>query len=183
MAINKDDSLISLTPSKMPPPANIYQWLRLFATYAALYTETFPTQAPAMFTYAIRILDLHRQYGGTAWRIYDDNFRRVRAHCPTMPWHTINWDMAMSSLHIPATFQQSQKTATAAGQPAAGPQGGQAAKGSRLTPKGHCFRFDQRGSCSRTDCRFTHTCTICGKDHSRQKCGEQSKPNSTDNSN
>jgi hypothetical protein len=191
VAINQDDSLISLTPSKVPPPANVYQWLRLFATYAAVYTERFPAQAPSMFTYAIRILDLHHQYRGTAWHTYDENFRRVRAHCPTMPWHTVNWDMAMSSVHIPTTFQQTQKTATAAkqpfrGQPTGRPQAGQAgqaAKGKRLTSRGHCFRFDQRGACTHTDCRFKHTCTICGKGHSRQKCSEQPKnKSSTDSS-
>ena len=127
-----------------------------------------------MFTYAVRILDLQHQYGGTAWRTYDENFRRVRAHCPTMPWHTVNWDMAMSSLHIPSTSTQHQTHKTAAT-----PLAGQVAGGRRPTPKGHCFRFDQRGSCSHSDCRFKHTCTICGKGHSRQKCRDQHKAKPT----
>lgn len=168
VSVNKDDSLISLTPSKTPPPSNIYQWQRLFSTYAAVYTERFPAQAPGIITYAIRILDLHKQYGGTAWREYDENFRRVRAHCPTLPWHTINWDMAMSSIHLPAN-QQSQKTPNAS-QPSSSSH--------RATQKGTCFKFDQKGSCANTKCRYKHICTICGKGHSRQKCyaSESAKP-------
>jgi hypothetical protein len=177
VSVNKDDSLISLTPSKTPPPSNIHQWQRLFSTYAAVYTERFPAQAPGIITYAIRILDLHKQYGGTAWREYDENFRRVRAHCPTLPWHTINWDMAMSSIHLP-TNQQAQVTPSTSqprtpfrGRHTASNTGGQASSSShRARQKGTCFRYDQKGSCANTKCLYKHTCTICGEGHSRQRC-------------
>jgi hypothetical protein len=184
VSVNKDDSLVSLTPAKTPPPANIYQWQRLFATYAAIYAERFPAQAPALFTYSIRILDLHRQYPGTAWRTYDENFRRVRAHCPTLPWHTINWDMAMASIHMP-TSQQAQESPPAKqkqpfrNQHVARGTTGQSTSTRRFTPRGHCFRFDQKGACATPSCQFKHTCTICGMGHSRQKCTSQTDQKSS----
>jgi hypothetical protein len=190
VSVNKDDSLISLTPAKSPPPATIYSWLRLFAAYAAVYLERYPAQGPAMFSYTVRIFDLHRQYGGVAWRNYDEKFRRVKAVCPTLPWHTVNWDMAMSLVHPSANpGGQSQSTRPTSngrhpfrGQSGQNQTGGQASRyqtdDNRGANRGVCFRFNGKG-CELTNCRFKHACSNCGRAHSKQKCRRPANHGST----
>ena len=103
---------VALTTRKPKPPQNIYDWFRLFATYAAVYAERKPEQAPSLFTYLIRIIDMQRRHGGFAWRIYDEQFRRIRAFAPNIPWHILNWQVANEALHTD-TASPSPSSATA----------------------------------------------------------------------
>ena len=86
---------ISLTPSRGRPPTSICEWIRLFGVYASIYVECHPSESAALFTYMVNVMDLHRRHGGVAWRLYDERFRRIRAMAPELPWHLINWDVAM----------------------------------------------------------------------------------------
>ena len=69
---------ISLTTVRARPPGNILEWLRRFATYAAVYLERQATEAPSVLTYMVSIVDMHRRHGAFAWCVYDEKFRRVR---------------------------------------------------------------------------------------------------------
>ena len=179
--------MISVTPAKSAPPATIYHWLRLFATYAAVYTERYLAQGPAMWSYAIGIMDLHRQYAGTGWRTYDEKFRRVKAHCPTLPWHVVNWDMAMSAIHTTMPPQPSTSSKPGNRQPFRSHSGSHS--GARTgynrprmeqhgqpATKGVCFRFNQQGACDFVGCRYKHVCSSCGKGHSKQTCRVGTNP-------
>ena len=96
LTVNLDNGApsLSLASPRTAPVEHIWAWLRLFATYAAVYTERQPQAAPGLFTYAVRILDLQRRYKGYMWRTYDERFRSLKAYCPQLPWHVINWDLA-----------------------------------------------------------------------------------------
>ena len=64
LTVNMDNGTptLSLATPRTAPVEHIWAWLRLFPTYAAVYTERQPQAAPGLFTYAIRILDLQRRY-------------------------------------------------------------------------------------------------------------------------
>ena len=90
---------ISLTPTKVRPSGNVLEWLRLFATYSSIYLQHHESEAPAMLTYMVNIIDMQPRHGGFAWRTYDESFRCVRALSTALPWNVTNWDLAMHAIH------------------------------------------------------------------------------------
>ena len=64
-----EQTSISLTTVQAKPPATILEWLQRFATFAAVYLERHPAEAPSVFTYMVSIVDLHRRHG-FVWRFY-----------------------------------------------------------------------------------------------------------------
>ena len=44
---------ISLTLVRVRPPGNVMEWLRLFSTYASVYLEKHPAEAPSLLTYMV----------------------------------------------------------------------------------------------------------------------------------
>ena len=101
VAVNNegDQSSISLTPVRARPPGNVMKWLRSFSTYAAVYLDRHPGEAPGILTCMVSILDMQRRHASFAWRLYDERSRRTRALAPSMPWHITNWDVAMEAIH------------------------------------------------------------------------------------
>jgi hypothetical protein len=186
VAVNKNDSLIRLTQSNPNPPGNIHEWLRLFATYAAVYVQAFPEQAAAIMSYMIRILDMQRSYGGLIWRSYDEKFRKVKGKCQKLPWHVVNWQIALPCINmVPGTSGnkgQALNKRPFRDQPGTSAQGqasGQTGKKSRI-PRGYCFKYDKSGSCPTKDCKFNHLCSICGgKGHNRHKCPQKGNSSNT----
>ena len=67
LTVNMDNGqpTLSLATPHAEPIEHIWAWLRLFFTYASIYSERRPQEAPGLFTYAVRILDLQRRYRGT----------------------------------------------------------------------------------------------------------------------
>ena len=154
---------ISLTPSRARPPASILEWIRLFSVYASVYVERHPAESSSLFSYIVNVMDLHRQHGGVAWRLYDERFRRIRAMAPELPWHMVNWDVAMGAIHSGPAGRQVVPQA-----PLPFRQG--AARSSPRAAPGVCFDYNYRGACTRTPCRFKHTCITCGQGHPSRSC-------------
>ena len=153
---------ISLTPVRARPPGNVMEWLRLFSTYASVYLERHPAEAPSMLTYMVSIMDMHRNHGGFAWRLYDEKFRRIRAMTPALAWHITNWDLAMEALHsvAPSGRQvESQQSPF------------RAMQSPRKPSSGVCYTFNRVGKCERANCPYAHVCSSCGrKGHARRAC-------------
>lgn len=151
---------VALTPARNKAPQTIYDWQRLYHTYAAVFLQRHPTQGPAIFTYLTRILDLHRQHGGTVWRLYDEQFRRLRAHLPTLPWHVLNWqvlnDAMVNQPQSSSNFQE---------------------------PKDRvCFAFNRKGFCKLEEkCQYKHICSLCkSPSHPKSRCHKQSLSHESD---
>ena len=96
---NNGQPTISLTPVRTRPPSSIFEWLRLFGTYASIYLHAHTDEASSLMTYMGAIMDMSKRHGGYAWRVYDETFRRIRALSPTLQWHVTNWDLAMDAIH------------------------------------------------------------------------------------
>ena len=138
------------------------EWLRLFSTYASVYLERHPAEAPSMLTYMVSIMDMHRNHGGFAWRLYDEKFRRIRAMTPALAWHITNWDLAMEALHSVAP---SGRQAESQQSPF------RAMQSPRKPSSGVCYTFNRVGKCERANCPYAHVCSSCGrKGHARRAC-------------
>ena len=61
--------------------------------------ERYPAEAPSMFTYLCRIMDMHKRHEGMAWRVYIEIFSRIHALMLSLPSHATNWDLAMDAVH------------------------------------------------------------------------------------
>ncbi len=86
----RDGHQISLTPSWVRQPKDFWEWLLWFNKFCAIYTSKYYKAAPQLFAYINRIMGLHRRDPKAGlWRNYDDEFRRIKACCPGLPWHLL----------------------------------------------------------------------------------------------
>ena len=86
---NNGKPTISLTPMRTSPPSSILEWLCLFGTYASIYLQAHDDEASSLMRYMVAIMDMSKCHGGYAWRVYDEQFRRIRAPSPTLQWHLL----------------------------------------------------------------------------------------------
>ena len=138
VAVNNEgnQSSISLTPVRARPPGNVMEWLRLFSTYAAVYLDRHPGEAPGILTYMVSILDMQRRHAGFAWRLYDERFRRIRALAPSMPWHITNSSSPSSVEQQRSPFRDNRRTGGEVGGGGGGGGGGGAALATLTTTAG-----------------------------------------------
>ena len=171
---------IALKPNKSAPPANIFQWLELFSTYASIYLERFPSEAPAMLTYINRILDLSRKYPGLLWRIYDEKFRQARIF-GGFQWHEMRWELIMESTFPigkssrPQPFRDNNRRFQVDAK-----QTNSTDESNYRSPQGYCFTYDKTGKCQnyKQPCKFIHACSICRKrGHYRLTCYQNKQTN------
>ena len=155
---------ISLTPVRARPPGNVMEWLRLFSTYASVYLEKHPAEAPSLLTYMVSIIYMHRNHGGFAWRLYDEKFRCIRALTPALAWHITNWDLAVEALHTVAPPPSSRQAESQ-------PSPFHTMQSPRKSSSGVCYTYNRVGKCERTTCPYAHVCANCGrKGHARRTC-------------
>ena len=175
VAVNKEGSIhkLALKAEKTEQPANIFQWFRLFATYASVRMQRFPTEGQALLTYAVRIMDMQRSYGGFVWRSYDERFRQLKAVMPSLAWHKINWDICMEVINSTNPLLKAM--------PSQQKQANNQPFRSGSVPKGYCFRYN-KGFCSNMQCRYSHKCGKCEGNHPLQKCPQKAQSFRRDNS-
>jgi len=165
-SFNAKEGALTLAPTKSNTSLNIFSWLRLFSTYAAVYLERYPEEAPNMFSYMVNILDLQKKYPGAAWCNYDIRFRQLKSHCEinrahnSLPWQVTNYQLVLDVLHtdnpLVARPVHGRRDTTQKPFPAAAPSG-------TTTATGFCYQFNQPKGCQRQQCRYRHDCQVCGK--------------------
>lgn len=166
-------SQMSFTPNKPPLPANVTEWVSWFSTFAAIYTEKYPSEAPYLFTYMQRVINISRSHYGTyIWRTYDEKFRRLKQFSDSLPWH-------LQDHHV----LQDAKDAVA--QPRVyhnRPQRGRSTQqnsNQQLNDgkSGPCYAYNRRSGCMRpiTSCRYRHECTSCQGPHPIFRCTKPSQ--------
>lgn len=142
--------------------SNFREWMSLFATYASVYTTAFPHEAPALFTYMVKIYQLSQE-GGYVWRSYDEAFRKLKAKYPSVLYQEHNPHLLNTLRHNETVANNNRSLPQMnhqRGKPATPP-----------APTNACHRFFFRGSCSRTPCPYNHICGHChSSGHSRFKC-------------
>ncbi|KAJ1120297.1 hypothetical protein NDU88_008471 [Pleurodeles waltl] len=72
-------------PQKKKVEESLVNRVRDFLTYQAILAEHFNDTGAQLACYQNRIVgDEYDEYGGTAWKDYDIEFRRVEAHPPKL---------------------------------------------------------------------------------------------------
>lgn len=137
---------------------NIEQWTNAMLVYAAVYIEGHPSELNAILTYINFVRSMARKTQGTAWRNYDETFRRVRESTP------IPWDKPLINQYFEAVISSLQ-----------GPFRGSQASTQRRVPAGYCYKFHE-SACHRSDCRYKHVCFICSGRHSYRACTSKKQP-------
>ena len=142
-------------------PKSFSQWLGLFNIFASVYTEQFPSEAPALFTYSTRIQELTLE-GSFIWRAYDDLFRKGKKKVPTLPWQeTCTRLLGMirqksKSAHPQSNHSQTNNYRSTVSNHSNPPQTNQP-----FLPRDSCHKYYLTGQCNRNPCRFSHLCEYC----------------------
>lgn len=140
---------------ELPPPDSFLSWVRLFATYASVRAQHHPSEAAGMFTYIVRVMDLHNQEPSSyKWREYDRRFREMRDDAGPLPWEKLETDILYM---IPSTPQRS-------GQPFRAQV---------------CYNYNNKRCSLGSRCKREHSCLHCKrKGHGRFECRKLAGSNS-----
>ena len=158
---------ISLAPVKSRPPSNFGEWFRQFNIFVCVYIQKFPEEGPSLISYMDKIytLSLEKPLSYT-WRLYDENFRKVRAAIPEesrfedMPWH-ITCEALLREARVPSNTTKPSQFSNFR------PQNNQNNQNFQAQNQGQqklCFDYNNRAKgCNRQQCRFAHRCRKCNK--------------------
>ncbi|KAJ8319669.1 hypothetical protein KUTeg_002778 [Tegillarca granosa] len=86
--------------SKYRHPLSINQWTTCFLTFMAIYIKKHLVEAPHLLKYALTVRELHQNFGDTAWRSYDEHFRKLRQS------HRVPWQRYIHDLVKPSNLYQ-----------------------------------------------------------------------------
>ncbi|XP_063796153.1 uncharacterized protein LOC134957864 [Pseudophryne corroboree] len=111
---------------------NFHQWLRGFLVFTACYTESRPSEYANLVKYLFLVHDMYLKSKGSAWRDYDEKFRRNQDGNPILPAGFKDVEVWLEvTQQVKPTPDDTAKKPGATG-----------AAGSRLTGKGRCFAYN-----------------------------------------
>ena len=180
------NSQFTLTPARHKQPSTIQEWTDWFATYACIYCEKYPFASSQMFSYLVRIREMHdveRALHGNSftWRAYDEEFRKVKACKPSMEWHTVENTIERAAKKADVIrygggkFQGQNNNKRFQGQ-------NQRKKSSyKSTIKGTCDLFNT-SKCPYKPCKYLHFCGYCRGSHPASQCRQQTGAQSQESS-
>ena len=126
---------------------NIFEWTDLFLTFAAVFSERYPHQAPTLFWYCNVIRSLSRRCPLQWWLFYDSQFRRLKAQDPSMSWGAIHQELYLHCLsQAPGSLQPGSNAN----------ESNSRSKPMRRGPEGVCWQQWNDGNCDKENCRFRH---------------------------
>ena len=145
-------------------PGSWSEWFRLFIVYAAVYLKKFPEEMEGLLSYMLRIHNMARKDSSTyVWRDYDEQFRKIRAHAPDLPWHVTNQ-------HILGDVQDN---AILASKNNFRKQTNVRVENSKQKTGGFCFDYNDKSKfCTRNNCKYSHKCSKCSGPHPGHSCGK-----------
>ena len=156
--IDYDPVTKQLTMSKKTPKkiSNVFEWFRLFGTYASVYLAAHPDEGSCIVTYMVRIMDMSGQYQGGVYLKYDTMFRKLKAKNVALPWHQVVTSILMDCIQGRAPLSKPPVHKS----PFLGSTGGNP-----------CYDYNNRSGCSRPRCKFIHKCQTCKrKGHPKYNC-------------
>ena len=130
---NDNAQTVCLEPvAKTKKILSLDHWLSALHVFVGVYTQKYPSEAPALMKYGEVIKNLAAR--GCNWRFYNENFRFLRQTQPsTFKWSNIHWELWMTA---------QQKVERKAINPTTRPST------SEGFPKGYCFKFIKGTHCS-----------------------------------
>ena len=168
-------SNINVVPTKRQKTiATIESWTSAFIRFTSVYTEKFPTEAPALMKYAEIVRDLAARSKGLAWSYYDTQFRLLREQ-QAFPWdrlHTEFWLMA-STFQPPVQPSSFQSFRTGQAKGPQKPYNRQQKYKAFLDNT--CWTFNRRKQCNFPRCPHPHVCGFCRGNHAASDCSFATK--------
>lgn len=179
----------SITPAKPRKVQNFTEWLKAFNVYAAVYSDKYHEAAPQMFSYINRIQDMYsdQSLSGFTWRVYDEQFRKLKHLLPNLDWHlkiTQVLDKAKEAANTSTRFSNPPAQSYGATQrknfkgkgrgkvtsQAHGQSSSNKTKGSTRV-RGTCWNNNDGLPCAKNPCNLRHACSSCGADgHLAKAC-------------
>ncbi|XP_062566820.1 uncharacterized protein LOC134229119 [Saccostrea cucullata] len=145
---------------KSKTPLSINQWTDAFLVFTCIVIQQKPNEAPHLLKYMSFIRELQKLHGDSAWRSYDESFRKLR-ETVDLPWQKPVEELRGKSLAV--------STKQSNGQPFRGKQVG------RIGGVRFCFAYNQGNKCKSTPCPFTLICQACRGNHPKIKCKSTEK--------
>lgn len=85
-------------------PSHSASGLMLFFIFSAIYLEKFPTEAPNLLKYCHMIRKMQYLHGDQAFRMYDENFRKLR-ETVNVPWQNPVQELRLKAATTKFQFQ------------------------------------------------------------------------------
>ena len=140
-------------------PKTFQNWLQAFCIYAAVLGERFPEKCSGLFQHVDIIAEAFRHFGGSAWFVYDENFRQKLAVHPSLNWGSKDVGLWLN-LMLPTKPQFAPRPLSNPAQ--------------NTLRKGFCFAFNE-GQCEYlANCRYRHECSYCNGTHPACRCFRKS---------
>lgn len=166
---HKDDPLsvsivpgtITLQQTAKKTPLSVNQWTTCFHVYMAIYMEKKLEEAPHLLKYCEIIRDLNFDHGDSAWRFYDEAFRRLReTHCA--PWQVPVDELRGKAIGLNIKSKLNTNFGSA--------QNKFQKQQSFRSKERTCYAFNRGESCSST-CTYKHACAFCKSGgHNKLSC-------------
>lgn len=158
---------ITLQQTSKKVPLSLNQWTTCFHIYMAIYIEKKLEEASHLLKYCEFIRDLNYDHGDSAWRYYDESFRRLRET------HNAPWNIPVEELRgkaIGLNIKSKLNSTLPSGQ----------TKPKHLPFRSRektCFTFN-RGEFCAGNCSYKHACAFCKSgSHNKLNCPKlQARP-------
>ncbi|XP_062605774.1 uncharacterized protein LOC134267583 [Saccostrea cucullata] len=142
------------------PPLSIYQWTNAFITFMSIYIESNSQSASNLLKYMSTVRHLHASNGDSAWRLYDEQFRKLR-EVSDLPWQQpLNELIIRVTTMSKSQNQTFPRNKTSNNQPFRG-------------PIRFCYTYNNGQQCTSTNCPYRHICSLCKETHPRIQCAKQ----------
>ena len=151
----EQNSLSFTNTQKSQNQLSIHQWTTAFITFMAIYIEKKPEDAPHLLKYCNTIREISASSGDSAWKFYDDNFRKLR-QSNKLPWQRNMPELMVSACTMHRSQQPFRKNFR---------DRVPSDKGTKF-----CYNFNNGTKCKNEPCRFQHICQICKESHPKIKC-------------
>lgn len=165
----KEDPLsVSITPGTITlqqttkkAPLSINQWTTCFHIFMSVFLEKKLDEALHLLKYCEFIRELQHDHGDSAWRYYDEAFRRLRETL-SAPWQVPIEELRAKA--ISQNFKQKYNNQTQNSK-------GNYSQSFRSSQPKTCFMFNRGEICQNKPCPYKHVCAICKSDtHNRREC-------------
>ncbi|XP_063795324.1 uncharacterized protein LOC134957383 [Pseudophryne corroboree] len=144
-------------------------WVRCMLIFAACYLETRPDEHMNVVRYQFLIHVLYHKYKGSAWRRYDEDFRRKQHGRQIYNFGKKDVELCSELTQGSAAPDDGGTARRWAKKPASRSAGFRGGAG--RTGHGKCFAFNN-AQCDLGGgrCRFRHSCIRCGGGHGIKDC-------------
>jgi hypothetical protein len=159
-----ETSKVSVSHNKSKGFRSVDEWEDAFLIYASIYMASYPHEGVGLMKHLSLVRRLARQ--GHRWRLYDTEFRRLRA-VEKFPFSTYHHELFDHAKERGPGFTSPINKSKSPFR-----NNSQSQRGNKnSTPAGFCFMFARGDKCNLgAKCKYHHKCFHCSGPHPASKC-------------